>query len=104
MRILILDQAAPTTIHSGKSVRLINILQRLRPAHELRYLSIVGPRDAQAVPDWMQALVVSSQVWTRHEQEFRPGRYLNWIAMQPWFYAPWRYPSDFRTLRASWSA
>ncbi len=100
MKILILDAAPPHTIHSGKSVRLLNLLMRLRRRHEIHYLTIVGPAAPRDVPSWIREHVSSARVWTTTQREFLPGRYANWVAMQPWFYAPWRYPEDHRKLSA----
>ena len=100
MRILLLDGAPPSTTHSGKSVRLLNLFRRLGKTHELHYLAIAGPADSQEVPVWLRELVASAKVWKRDEREFKLGRYVNWLAVRPWFYAPWRYPADYRNLSA----
>lgn len=98
MKILILDHAAPATTHSGKSVRLLNLFKRLGRRHALHYRSIVGAQEAQQVPAWMAELVVSSGTWPHRQEESAPGRCANWLALQPYFYAPWRYPADYRRL------
>ena len=101
MKVLILDSAPPATAFSGKSVRFLNIFKRLGLRHELHYLAIVGRSDSLVVPAWLQEVVASTQVWRRKELESQFGRYANWVRAQPWFYAPWRYPADYRTLSAS---
>ena len=98
MKILILDSAPTSTTHSGKALRLIHILQRLGRRHELHFAGIVGPDDPETVPAWLRGLVASTRIWRRREAEFALGRYVNWLTLQPWFYAPWRYPDDYKTL------
>lgn len=100
MNILFLDGAPAATLHSGKSVRMVNLLKRLGRRHALHYVALLGPADADGVPGWLRPLVASARVWKRAERPSRLGRYVNWVTLRPWFYARWRYPDDYHTLSA----
>ncbi len=97
-KVLLLDSAPTQTLHSGKAVRLVHLFKRLSQRHELHYVAIVGPTEAETVPSWLAPLVTSTRIWRRAEVESRLGRYANWLTLQPWFYARHRYPQDYGRL------